>query len=185
VAGHPADGADGDLLDWEDIADLGWKTLLVGNGLSINVSPDFAYESLYEEAEKGNVDESLSDLDQALFERFGTKNFEVVLAKLRDGIALADELGEDEAPYRERFRSVQSALGAAVRSVHLERAEVPSASLEAIKEALRSYRAIFSTSYDLILYWAILYEDQPGEQRGRLGGQHAYLLCPRSVAPHR
>ena len=136
---------------------------MVGNGLSINVSPDFAYDSLYEEAEGGGAGGGLHELDRALFERFATTNFEVVLAKLRDGIALADVLGEDEAPYRQRFRSVQNALGAAIRSVHLERAEVPDSTLEAIKDELSSYNAIFSTSYDLILYWGIGYEEEYGD----------------------
>jgi hypothetical protein len=152
---HPADGK----LDlWEDIADEGWDTLLVGNGLSINVSPDFAYHSLYEQAEKGAA-EGLSEDDRAVFERFATPNFETVLGKLHDAAAAAEVLGQDPGPYRERFASVQQALGRAVRSVHLERPEVSDTSLSAIKEELRSYRAIFSTSYDLILYWAIGYED--------------------------
>lgn len=154
---HPGDGA---LHDWQEIAEEGWDTLLVGNGLSINLSPDFAYASLYEKADKSSDKSSLDDLDRDVFERFGTTNFEVVLGKLRDAIATAEVLGEETAPYRERFRSVQVALGTAVRSVHLERAEIADSSLQAIKEELSNYRAIFSTSYDLILYWAIGYEEQ-------------------------
>ena len=58
--------------------------------------------------------------------------------------------------------SVQAALGTAVRGVHLERFEVPDESLAAIKKELRKYRTIFSTSYDLILYWAVGYGDHYG-----------------------
>jgi uncharacterized protein DUF4917 len=140
---------------------MGWESLLVGNGMSINVSSYFAYDSLYEEACK-DFDGSLDKEDVAIFEEFSTTNFEVVLAKLRDGISLADVLGRSQKPYRERFRSVQSALGAAVRRVHLEWTEVPSETLAAIKAELRRYDAIFSTSYDLLIYWSIGYNEDYG-----------------------
>lgn len=126
---------------------MGWENLLVGNGMSINVSSYFAYDSLYEEA-CGDFDGSLDDDDIAIFEEFGTTNFEAVLAKLRDGITLAGILGRSRKPYRQRFRSVQAALGAAVRRVHLEWTEVPSETLAAIKAEMRRYDAIFSTSID-------------------------------------
>ena len=129
--------------------------------MSINVSPYFAYDSLYEEARK-DFDGSLDNEDVAIFEEFDTTNFEVVLAKLRDGIALADVLDRNRKPYRERFRSVQAALGAAVRRVHLEWTEVPSETLAAIKAELRCYDAIFSTSYDLLIYWSIGHSDDYG-----------------------
>jgi Domain of unknown function (DUF4917) len=171
---HPADL----LYHWQEIADMGWETLLVGNGLSINVSEKFAYDSLYEEAEKGSAggqldDETeessrrggLDDLDLAVFERFETNNFEVVLGKLSDAISIAGILEEPTVAYRQRFRSVQTALGEAVRSVHLPRSKVPDASLEAIKRQLGSYKAIFSTCYDLIVYWAIGYEERYGDFR--------------------
>jgi len=71
VVVHPADGA---LHAWADIADNGWDILLVGNGLSINISPKFAYVSLYGEAEKSAGKGGLSDRDRAIFERFDTSN---------------------------------------------------------------------------------------------------------------
>ncbi len=145
---------DGQLEDWGDLGELGRGNLLVGNGMSINVSPYFAYDSLYGEACK-DFDGGLDGEDIAIFEEFDTTNFEVVLAKLRDSISLADVLGRSGKPYLKRFRSVQAALGAAVRRVHLEWTEVPSHTLTAIKEELRCYDAIFSTSYDLLTYWSI------------------------------
>jgi hypothetical protein len=167
---HPGDGA---LHRWEEIADGKWDTLLVGNGLSINVSPKFAYDSLYEEAERATRNGKLDHRDLAIFERFGTSNFEVVLGKLRDAIAMASVLNRKTMPYRRRFRSVQLALGGVIRSVHLTRSEVPDSSLGAIKAELKNYRAIFSTSYDLIVYWAIGYEDEYAEFRDCFWGARA------------
>jgi hypothetical protein len=41
MVSHPASG---ELCDWSEVEDQGWETLLLGNGMSINVSPYFAYE---------------------------------------------------------------------------------------------------------------------------------------------
>lgn len=152
--------ADGGLHAWEEIADRDWGTLLVGNGLSINISKDFAYDSLFEQAEKDILSGGLEEHDRAIFERFGTSNFETVLGKLRDAIAMAEVVGQDEAPYRRHFRAVQQALGTAIRSVHVGRSEVADDALQVIKGELAGYRAIFSTSYDLIIYWAIGHEEE-------------------------
>jgi hypothetical protein len=162
----PKTAPDGTLRNWSEIAADDWSAILVGNGLSINLSRYFAYRSLYEEAKKPRRGErALSEEDHAIFDAFDTTNFEVVLAKLRDAITMAEVLGRKPGPYRRRFRSVQDALGAAVRRVHLEWTEVPGESLAAIKAELRNYRAIFSTSYDLIIYWAIGHNDDYGAFR--------------------
>jgi hypothetical protein len=50
-----------------------------------------------------------------------------------------------------------------VRSVHLERGEVPDSSLEAIRDELSTYGVIFTTSYDLLVYWAIGFEEEYGD----------------------
>jgi hypothetical protein len=150
----------GQLIDWGQVPDVSWDAILIGNGLSINISPDFAYDSLFERSEKRSVDGGLVDEDRALFQRFSTSNFEVVLGKLRDSIEIAEVLGLDAEPYRERFASVQVSLGNAVRSVHLERGEIPDSSLEAIKDELAEYGTIFTTSYDLLVYWAIGFEEE-------------------------
>lgn len=156
---HPASGA---LLEWNEIAHHGWQILLLGNGLSINVSPFFGYRSLYKEANDPNFKEGLSQSERAIFDAFRTTNFEAVLARLRDGIVLAETMGEDTEPYRRRFREVQAALGRTVRRVHLERSEIPEATLAFIKAALSEYAKIFSTSYDLLVYWAIVHDDDYG-----------------------
>jgi hypothetical protein len=46
----PRIAPDGSLHEWSEIAEDDWASILVGNGLSINLSRYFAYQSLYEEA---------------------------------------------------------------------------------------------------------------------------------------
>ncbi len=149
-----AEVPDGTLLDWRDIEDEGWETLLLGNGLSINVWPRFRYPSLFDHAKRGG----LTPEDRALFQ--GTPNFERVLGDLNTAIRLGDVLSMDTRPFYERYQSIQRALGHAIREVHLTRSQVPDATLEAIREQLTQYEWIFTTSYDLILYWAMGYGER-------------------------
>jgi hypothetical protein len=147
VPSHPLDGS---LPEWNEIADQEeWEILLLGNGLSINVWPPFAYGSLFDHV----LDGGLTDDDLALFDE--TTNFERVLADLRTAIRVADVAGVDSAPFYERYRRVQRALGHAIRQVHPDRSSVPDATLTAIRAELTNYEWVFTTSYDLVLYWAM------------------------------
>ena len=43
---------DGSLIDWGEVADAEeWQGLLLGNGLSVNVWPNFVYDSLFDHAQ--------------------------------------------------------------------------------------------------------------------------------------
>jgi hypothetical protein len=141
---------DGSLSDWDDISEAEeWAVLLLGNGLSINVWPSFAYRSLFDHAAGGG----LTADDLLLFE--GTPNFERVLADLNTAIRVAQAAGVDPAPFFAHYRRIQLALGHAIRQVHLTRSDVPDESLAAIRAAMLEYEWIFTTSYDLIVYWAM------------------------------
>jgi len=141
-----------EINDWGQIEDKGWGTLLLGNGMSINVSPRFDYGSLYKEAKKrGLIDEHA----EAIFHLFDTENFEVALSKLRDTIAITGNFKKGTADYEDCFRSIQKTLGRTVREVHPKKREVPAETLKAIRDELLEYEAIFTTSYDLLIYWAL------------------------------
>lgn len=143
---------DGKLLDWREVESRHeWSALLVGNGLSAHVWPRFAYRSLLDEV-RGD---GLTPADAALFESHGGTNFERVLADLRVGMRVGEAVGVETEPMRERYRSVQRALGRAVRKVHLGREAIPAASLRGIRRVLERQQWVFTTSYDLLIYWAI------------------------------
>ena len=142
---------DGTLLHWDDVAEEEkWEVLLVGNGLSINIWPDFGYSSLFEYARD---DGGLAKADLALFDR--TPNFELVLGDLSTAIRVSEAIGQDPAPFERRYRRIQRALGHAIRQVHLARTQVSDVALTAIRDELLEYEWIFTTSYDLIVYWAM------------------------------
>lgn len=149
---------DGNLPLWDDVEDVAqWDTLLLGNGMSMNVWPGFGYGSLYDVADSGRGAAHLSDHDRRLFRGLDTRNFEQVLGELRSAIRMARLCSRDPAPFEERYESVQAALGAAVRAVHIERPEMPDEALDAIGGELRRYQCVFTTSYDLLAYWSMAY----------------------------
>ncbi len=141
---------DGSLHPWAAIRpSFDRSALLLGNGLSINVWPSFDYDSLFEHACHG----TLTVEDQMLFDH--TPNFETVLANLNTAIRVDEALGIDATKVYERYRSIQRALGHAIREVHVGGSQITLRKLEAIRDSLVRYEWIFTTSYDLIAYWAM------------------------------
>lgn len=140
---------DGTLQRWDDVAGLfDWETLLVGNGLSINVWDSFNYAKLYDHAK------SQGDLTKAARDLFATTpNFERVLGDLLTAIRLNEVFDLDTGPLYNSYRTIQLALGHAVREVHVP--VVPLARLSAIRAILENFEWVFTISYDLLLYWAI------------------------------
>lgn len=141
---------DGTLHHWDDIADQeDWQVLLLGNGLSRNVSKRFGYGKLLDHA-------ATSGLTAKDRELFGTHtNFETVLGELGTAIRVAHTLGMDTDPMYRRYRSIQRALGQAIRAVHPTRTQIPDKTLAAIREVMADSDLVFTTSYDLLIYWAM------------------------------
>ncbi len=159
---------DGSLRSWPDVEDAyDWQTLLLGNGLSINVWPRFRYRKLYQHAEQS----ALTPADRALFR--ATPNFERVLGDLLTAIRVNEVVGIPSQALYERYRNIQLALGTAVRDVHVNRDAVPGATRQAIRDVLERFEWIFTASYDLLLYWAIAYGGHfhPFKDHFRYGGR--------------
>ena len=139
------------LADWDDLAAANeWPDILLGNGASCAVSKKFAYKALYDEA-------SLSSHDRDIFELLETTNFEEVLSSLAIARRVCRQLGHDHKEVKQRYQAVQKALIKVVRKVHVDWVTVSSGStLDQIQQELPKYRAVFSTNYDLLLYWAMM-----------------------------
>lgn len=145
-----SDTPDGTLHRWDDVKDAHtWQVLLLGNGMSINVWEPFGYQRLLDEGAKRH----LTATDLALFD--GTPNFERVLADLITAIRVSQIVGADADLLYQRYRAIQNALGHSVRQVHLTLTQIPKATLTAIRQEMLKYQWIFTTSYDLLLYWAM------------------------------
>lgn len=142
---------DGSLEHWDELVDAeDWQVLLLGNGLSINVWPPFGYRSLTERAAKSG---GLTKKDRELFGK--RTNFERVLSELSTSIRVAHILDMDAEPIYARYRNIQKALGRAVHQVHLNKTRVPDQALATISEQMEAFEWAFTTSYDLLIYWAM------------------------------
>lgn len=145
------------LKQWADLQDAyPWETLVIGNGLSINVWGQFGYARLFEQAH-------LDRVARRLFSDFETENFETVLEALWHAEQTLSALGRRTAKVAQLYAAVQSALFQAVRQVHVPGKQVGRERLLHISDALRAYCLVFTLNYDLLTYWAAM-------QRGtRLG----------------
>lgn len=137
------------LADWAAVEGASdWPILLAGNGGSRAVSSSFAYPSLFDVA-------NLTITDRAVFDELQTKNFEEVLRTLQLAAFVARQVGHDPTPIAARYEAVRHALIETVNDHHVAWDDVQGARLNHIKGALRTFEVVFTTSYDLVFYWAI------------------------------
>lgn len=156
----------GDLLDWSDIraTDVPWPGLLLGNGASIAVSESFDYGSLYKVA-CSDLDDPLTTEAQALFDEFSTTNFEYILASLKVAGQVCEAAGIDADELPDLYEEVQRALFDAIGLVHVDWTTVAPRSLRRTRKELVRYGNVFSTNYDLLVYWALLDHGDPDDFR--------------------
>lgn len=134
--------------------------LLLGNGFSMAYDPKiFSYNALY------NFVAALGDPALTkLFEAIKTKNFELVMSQLEMFIALLDAF-ESKEGLQDRVRQASARLKQslldAVGALHPEHVfKIPDEKVEKCAGFLNSYLAmggsVFTTNYDLLLYWVLL-----------------------------
>lgn len=151
------------LPHWDEIESLcEWSGLLLGNGFSQNIWARFGYKSLFETASQGGA-QQLSAQDLALFHGLNTHNFEVVLSALSTSKLVANALAQNADLLTARENSIRSALIAAVHDVHVPWAVTPENTLNHVASSLAAYESVYSTNYDLLVYWALM--RQPGAFR--------------------
>jgi len=148
---------DENLVKWNELSELEWKSLLLGNGFSINVWHRFGYGTLFEVAQRDDIGNQLNAQSLALFDHVGSSNFEDVLRILYHAKLVDEQLGgPQEGAILALYEGVKNALASAVNFAHIP----PSlAKVAEINVGFRSYKNIFTTNYDLIPYWAIMESD--------------------------
>lgn len=138
--------------------------LLLGNGFSMSYDPAiFSYNALYD-----FIDTLDDELLSKLFGIVNTKNFELVMRQLESFSELARALSADSDfvtkldNAREKLRvSLVDAIG----SLHPEHVfTIPQHSLESCAAFLKIFQdskgALFTTNYDLLLYWVLMRSDK-------------------------
>src|SRR6185437_7638704 len=97
-----------------------------------------------------------------IFDSFNTHNFELVLSALRTAQLVCDAIGQDAGKIELLYSITQNALVEAVKAVHLPWALLPEDVRRAIREELLTYDYVYSTNYDLLLYWSVMTDNGEG-----------------------
>ncbi|HEY9847846.1 MAG TPA: DUF4917 family protein [Leptolyngbyaceae cyanobacterium] len=151
---------DESLQLWSDIKDQFHSGgILLGNGSSCAVWEKFNYSSLYKKACHG-IEHPLSEENQALFKSMKTENFEGVLAALATAKMVNRLLRQDYSVIEEPYKSIQLALVEAVKQVHIRWQNIENKNiLPKIRKELLKYKFVYTTNYDLLIYWAVNIDD--------------------------
>jgi len=173
---HPALDSP-ELLAWPAIRanDVQWRGLLIGNGASIAVADSFAYPSLLAVARSGDIAHPLSAPAAQVFAELGTSNFEFVLASLKLARRICEATGVDARSFEPLYGEVQQSLFEAVGHVHVPWEIVQAQTLSRIRAELVNYTRVFSTNYDLLVYWSIMREGNPNDFRDFFWGDEGFF----------
>lgn len=134
--------------------------LLLGNGFSMAYDPEiFSYTALHDFISDLNA----PDLSTVL-KIIETKNFELIMQQLDNFSLLIDAFGGNKALKKKidnASSKLKNGLISAVEALHPEHVfQVPEDQSEACAKFLKNFLdtdgSIFSTNYDLLLYWVLL-----------------------------
>lgn len=134
--------------------------LILGNGFSIALRPDiFTYGALL-----GSADFSVASHVEALFNKLGTNDFELVIQYLLNTAKVLDIYDPQSSELVRQLRSdadiVKEALVTAIAKRHPDRPyDISSEQYQACRAFLARFRHIYTLNYDALLYWALMNVD--------------------------
>lgn len=124
------------------------KTILLGNGFSINIFEKFDYNSLFEVSKKYLSFESL-----LLFEDFNTVDFEIVLEYLINSKKVNKILSIDTKKIDKIIKNIKEGMIKSIHDIHPKPDELNKTIFKKIGEQLSHFSQIYTTNYDLLLYY--------------------------------
>ena len=136
------------------------KHLLFGNGFSMAYDNNiFSYNALSK-----FIEESGDPMIRNLFERLNTKNFELIMQQLDNFCEIADLFSKEKAlvpKIKAVSEQLKNSLIEAVKELHPEHVfEIPEEKSKSCIRFLQEYLSndglVFSTNYDLLLYWVLM-----------------------------
>ena len=171
------------LTPWSIISPNYRDCLILGNGASITLAPTLSYPSLFEAAKNLN---HLDATQQAVFDFFGTHDFEFVLRALSHANAINGYLGVVEDQTSSTYDLIKNTLIKTVKEVHPDYG-LAEDKLQPMAAFMEGFPTVFSLNYDLLVYWAImaandaaganLFKDCFGSD-GRFNSDYDYLRRP-------
>ncbi len=129
--------------------------LLIGNGASRAVWDEFKYDSLFEIA-RTTIQAPLSQCNIGIFTKLNTNNFEYVLTQLKNVELIAQAMGHQPVWLDRAYEEIRQSLIDAIHHVHIPRSQIEDIRLQRIGNELKEYDSVFTTNYDLLIYWAAM-----------------------------
>lgn len=132
--------------------------LLLGNGFSRACKDDiFAYAALFDRADFRD----LSPFCRKAFESLKTTDFEVVMRALRMAVELVHLYAPDQKDLAKQFRRDAEGLRECLVRTIAENhpsvpSEIPDEKYAACRAFLGNFNSLYTTNYDLLLYWALM-----------------------------
>ncbi len=166
--------ADINILPFDEalvLSNNGKRHLLLGNGFSIALKPDiFTYDALYNDANFEVIPHA-----QAIFDALETRDFESVIKVLVDMakvLTAYDNVPPELIPQIEADAdATKTVLVNAIASRHPDRPyDVSNEEYAACRQFLANFTngKIFTLNYDVLLYWAMMHEDEEVDNLGKM-----------------
>lgn len=151
---------DATLMDWAAVdPSLTNSGLLLGNGASRVIWDNFQYDSLFQKAKSLPAGQALTATDEAIFTAYNTTNFEGVLQALATTDKTLNALTKPDPVIMQRYSHIRRALVHSVHGTHIPHNRIPDATLQTIADELNRYEFVYSTNYDLLVYWSVMHVD--------------------------
>ncbi len=126
--------------------------ILLGNGFSINFSPNFMYRSIYEKFQQ-----HCDPLQKELFSQFNTTNFEEIMLMLTYTKKVNTVFGLSTSEVEGGVEALKNGLIASINELHPRTDTVPWPVISSIsRQFIEDFSDIYSLNYDLLLYHIIM-----------------------------
>ena len=152
------------VLSFDEVeAELGADpALLMGNGFSIACDASYSYRAL-----RKNLEGKLPAISVDLMERLGTANVEEVMQILEDAHWVGRRVGNGSADLALALVATRKAMVEAIAADHLRSPKQIDASQKgrsgSAARFLSRFATIFTTNYDLLLYWIVMKNNPKSE----------------------
>ena len=168
-----------ELKNYNDIKEkFSNANILLGNGFSINFSDTFRYKKLYDFFIK-----SCSDASKKLFKELDTDNFENVLESIETTELVCKALNINYNKFEEHKIEIKKGLIDSIGNIHPKITdpnwlEIKN-KLNLVSSQFNEFENIFTTNYDILLYYIILaLEDENpifGDYFAHSDGEYTYF----------
>lgn len=132
--------------------------LLLGNGFSLNFSTRLLYRNLYEKY----IENCPKDV-RSLFDEFKSNNFEIILEHLESTERVCKALHVNQERVTRNKNAIKQGLIESINRIHPTPDEIKLEQLQLVADQIRKFDQIFTTNYDLFLYYIILESNKFGD----------------------